>query len=634
MRLGVAWYPEQHPETGWAEDVRRMREGGLSLVRVGEFAWAWYEPARGRLDLAGLARAVDIAAEAGLEVIVGTPTSVPPVWLAEERPEILSVGPDGRRRQVGSRRHGCPTAPAYREESARITAALVDCFGHHEAVVAWQLDNEIGNHDSARCWCDACREAFAAWLEARYKTVDRLNAAWGTAFWSQAYPSFASVPLPVPTMTAHAPSLLLNHRRFASAQAIGFLKAQRALVAAGAPGRDILANEYFDDRFVDPRAAARVGGIAAIDAYPDGVRSVDEVELLHDLAVGHTGRAWVMEAQAGPINWTPTNPPVSPGQARWWGWLAAMHGHDAYLVFSWQPARSGQEQYHSGLLRHDGTPDRGYGEMRRLAAELAETPTAILVRPPARVAVTWDAEDAWAIEISPHRAGLTHADLVLPAYTALRRLGLEVDVVTPTVDLTGYAAVVTPALHLATPARLARLRAALNAGVLVVLGSRALVVNEEANRVPAPLPAGLAAQLGARVEEMLSQTLPLTVVAGDGSDLGPAGPWTDVLSEPEDGGEVLARYGGASYLDGAPAAVRRGTLVVAGFSAAEPWRRLLAELLGPILPLASMDEGELRFERDGAEVRLHAGLLRVDGVPDRPNAERVAADSSDVTEAG
>ena len=124
MRLGVCWYPEQWPETRWATDLAMMRDAGLELVRIGEFAWARYEPAREQWDWGWLDRVLDLVRDAGLEVVLGTPTATPPVWLAQERPEVLTQAPDGRRRQAGSRRHTCPTSSAYREESARVVAAL------------------------------------------------------------------------------------------------------------------------------------------------------------------------------------------------------------------------------------------------------------------------------------------------------------------------------------------------------------------------------------------------------------------------------------------------------------------------------------------------------------------------------
>jgi beta-galactosidase len=615
MRLGVCWYPEQHPEARWADDTRRMVDAGLELVRLGEFAWGALERRPGVIDSDWLARAIDTAGSSGLGVVLGTPTAVPPRWLVHQRPEIQLVDSGGTRRAAGSRRATCPTSPAFRAASATIVTALVERFGTHDAVVAWQLDNEPGNHDSARCWCDACELAFRTWVQARYGSLERLDEAWGTAFWSGQYGSWDEVELPRPSSTAQSPSLLLAHRRFASHQVVTGLQEQRAIVASGSPGRDVLVNLYWDDTFVDARAVHGVGGVAAIDAYPHGVEGPEAYAYLLDLARGSAGpggRAWVMEQQPGPINWTSRNPPVAPGQVRLWGWQAALHGIETSLYFSWRPTRSGQEQYHSGLLRHDGHDDRGLREAARLAHELREVAASaprILERPRARIAIAHDYEDAWAIEIDPHQAGLTHRALVQPVHSAIHRLGMDADVLRPGDDLSGYDTVVAPALHLMTPERVAWLRAAMGDGALVILGPRSLVKDVDDCWLEESLPGGLATTLGARVSEGLSQTMAVSVEPGDA----PAGPWTDVLEliDPTDPTvEILATYAGSSYLAGSPAAVRRGSLAYVGCSSVDAWTDILARLLGerglPVLPPSPTE----RFVRGDRIIALdHASLL-------------------------
>jgi len=623
VKLGVCWYPEQHPESRWADDVRRMAEAGLTLVRLGEFAWAALEPTPGQLDLGWLERAVTTATDAGLRVVLGTPSAAPPRWLIRSHPDIRLVDSDGTARAAGSRRMTCPTAPRYREASAGIVTALVERFGNHPGVVAWQLDNEPGNHDSARCWCAACETAFRAWVAARYGELARLNEAWGTAFWSGQYGSWDEVELPRRSSTVQSPSLLLAHRRFASHQVVDGLTEQRAIIAAGSPGRDILVNTYWDDTFVDARDVHEPAGIAAIDAYPHGVDGPEAYAYLLDLArgsAGPSGRAWVMEQQPGPINWTALNPPVPPGQVRVWGWQAALHGMEASLFFSWRPTRSGQEQYHSGLVRHDGSDDRGLVEAAILARELQAVAAAapeVLVRPRARVAILHAYEDAWAIEIDPHQAGLTHRSLVQPVHAALHRLGLDADILGPRDDLTDYAIVIAPALHLRTDARLERLRSAMSAGSLVILGPRSLVKDLDDCWLETPLPGGLAAALGGHVVEGLSQTLPVTVVPGEA----PAGPWTDVLEvdvaddDPEPV-EVLARYGGPSYLAGSIAALRRGDLAYVGASSVEAWTTILTPLLvSRGLPVLPAEVGVERFERGGRRIALDHVALTITGSP-------------------
>ena len=598
MRLGVCYYPEQWPESRWATDVAMMRDAGLELVRIGEFAWARYEPARERWDWQWLDRVVELVGEAGLEVVLGTPTAAPPIWLAQERPEVLTMQPDGQRRQVGSRRHTCPTSRAYREESERVVTALASRYGTSAAVTTWQVDNEPGNHDSTRCWCKECSVAFRRWLTDRYRTVDALNAAWGTVFWSQVWPSFEAVDLPRPTVTGHNPALELAHRRFASDQVVAALREQVEVLTRMSPGRRLLTNHYLGDAALDCRAAGRLTGLVGHDNYPHGATGPYDVGFRHDLCRGLADGAapWVVEQQPGPVNWTATNPPVPPGLVRLWGWQAALHGVDTLLFFRWRAGRFGQEQYHAGLLRHDASPDRGLHEAVQLAQELRNSPAGLLRRPAARIAVTYSYDDAWALEIDPHLTGLTHRELVLAAHEAAARCGEDVDVVDPERDLTGYAYVLAPALHLCTPGRVAALEAALDAGAIVVLGPRSLVKDGHDAWLDEPLPGGLAGRLGARVTDTLTE--PTGTVRVTPYDA-PAGPWTDVYDELADDVQVLATYTGG-WLTGRAAVVRRGGLVAAGFASADAWTALLAALLD----VEPAPAGVELFRREGAQVSI------------------------------
>lgn len=604
MRFGVCYYPEQWPEERWPVDIALMAELGLDLVRIGEFAWSTIEPERDRFDWHVLDRTIELVAEAGMKTVLGTPTATPPVWLMLERPDVLAVGPDGRRRAYGSRRHTCTTSAAYREESARVVNALVDRYGSSPDVVAWQVDNEPGNHDSAPCWCDECQVAFSAWLKDRFGTVDELNRQWGTAFWSQTYPSFDSVRLPVPTMTVHHPALRLAHAKFASDQSVAFCAAQFDIIRAGTPaGTEITTNLYCEDLAVDARALARLGGVASMDNYPHGVATPLDTAYLLDLhanAAGPDGSAWVMEQQVGPVNWTSENPQVPDGQVRVWLWQAALHGYDAILYFRWRAARFGQEQYHSGVLRHDGEPRRVVDELKGAMAEIHDAGD---VAPRPKVALLHSYKDAWALAINPHRSGLTHRQILHEVYVAARRLGFDVAIVDSTHDLTGYDLVLAPGLQITTPERVAALATAVDAGTTVVLGARSLVMDRENAWTDLPLPGGLADRLGTRVVNTLSQTGPVTVAPWGTA----AGWWTDVLAE-ADGVEVLARYDGGTYLDGRPAAVRDGDLIYAGFSDRASWLSLLAELTDR----RPHPEHQEVFERDGVTWTIDHERLTVE----------------------
>lgn len=618
--FGVCWYPEQWPTHRWAADLAMMADLGLEIVRLGEFAWSWYEPRRGAFDWAGLDAVITACADTGLGVVLGTPTATPPVWLVRERPEVLSVGPDGRRRAPGSRRHTCPTSLAYREEADRIVTALGQRYGEHPAVVAWQIDNEPGNHDSARCWCEACQQAFGDWVAARYGTVGALNQAWGTAFWSGTYASFDEVALPVPTVTAQNPALELAHWRFASDQVVAGLAGQRAVLAERSPGRATVTNLYLDDRAVDQFDVARLHGIAAVDNYPHGVDGPQVVAALLDRARAG-GRAWVMEQQPGRINWTAVNPEVPPGQVRVWGWQALLHGTDVLAFFRWRAARAGQEQYHSGLLGHDASPGPAYEEVARLIEEVRAVDREVLRRPPAEVALVSAFDDVFAVDTEPHVTGLQHRDLVTAAHEAAARLGFEVDVVPPDVDLTGYRLVLAPALHLAVPGRVARLRAAAAGGGVVVLGPRSLVRDIDSVWVDQPVPAGVAAALGAAVEDAGSTARwpgpgaafdwagPLVGVRGHDEPVA-AGRWAEILSVSADDVEVMAEYVD-TWRAGRPAAVRRGRWAYVGCGAHEVWLAVLAHITGREVG----PRGVETFDRPAGRVELDHRALSMTVTP-------------------
>ena len=606
MRLGVSWYPEHVDSSRWDTDAARMRATGLELVRIAEFAWACFEPARGQFEWAWLDEAIETLGRHGLSVVMSTPTATPPVWLCHQRPDILGVRPDGSSWPIGTRRHTSFSSSAYREESQRITHALVDRYGKHPAVVAWQLDNEPGNRDTARCWSPEAESRFQTWLEAQFGTIDALNDAWGTAFWSTAYPSFDAVRLPRPGPERQSPSIELSHRRFAQIEMASFIDEQAQIVRTGAPGRDVMTNHHLSGLDADARLQGGLTELISHNCYPQFLAEPLEVSYVHELcrsAAGPSRRAWVMEHQPGPVNWLALNPAVAPGQIRLWMWQAALHGIEAFVFFTWRMARTGQEQYHSALRTHDDEESRGGAEARATAPEL-RTHVALFARPRARVALLHGYDDAYAIEVDPHRQGFRVRDLQLAAFAAARRLGHEVDVVDESDDWSAYEVVLGVGLHLPDAAREERLRAAVGRGQIVVVGPRSLVRDRHHASTCQPLPTGLVDLAGARIDEAFSQINEgaQTVTTYGGV---PAGVWTESLRVTSPGVEVLAAYGGPGHLAGAPAAVRRGGLVLVGFTSQDAWTGLLQGLLG------GTDHGRdvEVFERDGQRIVLDfAGL--------------------------
>lgn len=565
MRLGVCYYPEHWPESWWADDARRMAEMGLTRVRIGEFAWSRIEPRPGEYDWDWLDRAVETLHGAGLGIIMGTPTATPPKWVVDRMPDMIAHDVDGRPRGFGSRRHYCFSHQGYRAEAARIVTAMAERYGDHPAVVAWQTDNEYGCHDSAVSYSPAARDAFRYWLAARYGEVSALNRAWGNVFWSMEYRSFAEIDLPNLTVTEANPAHWLDFRRFSSDQVVTFNRMQVEILRDASPGRDIVHNFMGFFTQFDHHAVGDDLDVASWDSYPLGFLEQfwfseeekqtylrqghpDIAAFHHDLYRGcqREGRWWVMEQQPGPVNWARFNPAPLPGMVRLWTLEAMAHGAELVSYFRWRQAPFAQEQMHAGLLRPDHVDDVGAHEARQAVKDIAAI--GAVGAPPRSVALLFDYQSDWATDIQPQGKGFSALRAAFEYYSALRQSGLDVDIVAPESDLSGYSMVVIPCMPIIPDGLVDRLRSF--AGP-VLIGPRSGSKTADFS-IPANLPPG-----------DLQSLLPIKVVRveslRDGVSLDGDGfavhRWFEMVesdSAPEitlkDGRAVLYRHGAVRYL--------------------------------------------------------------------------------------
>jgi beta-galactosidase len=500
--LGTCYYPEHWPETMWGDDARRMADLGLTWVRIGEFAWSELEPSPGDLRFEWLDRAIETLGAQGLRVVLGTPTATPPRWMLDRHPDMLAVDADGRPRKFGSRRHYCFSHPGFFEESCRVTSLLTQRYGQNPHVAAWQTDNEYGCHDTILSYSGAAHRAFQDWCAQRYQSPDALNRAWGNVFWSMIYDDFSQIELPNLTVTEPNPAHVLAFRRFSSDQVARFNRAQVQIIRAQS---NVPITHNYMGRITD-FDHFKVGAdldIASWDSYPLGFLEdragrpeedqrayarqgdPDFQAFHHDLyrAVGRDGRWWVMEQQPGPVNWAPYNPAPLPGMVRLWTWEAFAHGAEAVCYFRWRQAPMAQEQMHAGLLRPDNAAAPGFAEAQQVAAEIAETPDVAAAK--AQVGLIFDYEADWMWAIQPHAKGASYFDLVFDHYRALRRAGLDIDILTPDpAAVDGYSLILAPGLmHVRDDLRDALLRC----DAQVLFGPRTAARDADF-RIPVPLP--------------------------------------------------------------------------------------------------------------------------------------------------
>lgn len=575
VTIGVCYYPEHWPEAVWAEDARRMREAGISRVRIGEFAWSRLEPSQGKYDFGWLARALDVLHGEGLGVILGTPTATPPKWLVDAMPDMLPVDRHGRPRGFGSRRHYCFSHAGYRRECARIVRALAERFGEHPAIIAWQTDNEYGCHNTVLSWSDEARLGFRHWLKDRYGSIAALNDAWGNVFWSMEYRDFEEIDLPSATVTEANPAHRADFHRYSSDQVAAFNRVQVEIIRALSPGRDVLHNfmTFFLD--FDHHETMKDLDIATWDSYPLGSLDVfpmpaerkaafartgdpDLQAFHHDLYRGAgRGRFWVMEQQPGPVNWADYNPDAAPGLVRLWGLEGFAHGAETISYFRWRQAPFAQEQFHAGLNLPDGSPDRAYHEVKQLSADLAALGT-LGKAAPARAALVFSYEASWFLRVQPQGRNFSYVEQAFAMYRALRRLGLDIDIVGPEADLSSYALVLVPSMPF-VPERLA---AELVRCPGMVLAGPRTGSRTASHRIPGNLaPGPLADFLGVRVTRVESYRPHSAVPVRYENEVFHFDRWrefvepgadTEVLAKTEDGQPAFTRKGRAHYLAGSP----------------------------------------------------------------------------------
>jgi len=577
LALGACYYPEHWSESLWADDYRRMRELGLSIIRVGEFAWSIFEPTEGEFSFSLFDRALDLAHEHGLRVILGTPTATPPAWLTHRYPEALNVSRAGVQYQHGQRRHYNYNARIFRDLSARVVTALAEHYKDHPAIVGWQIDNEI-NCEVNVFYAEADHVAFRSWLKDRHGNLEELNQAWGTVFWSQTYTDWEQVHLTRPTVSdSPNPHQALDEKRFFSASAISFVKLQAEIIRRLAPRHWITTNGLFG-HLDSHRLAEEALNFISYDSYPnfstiwpdEGAEPLLDRKWSWNLSVIRdiSPRFCVMEQQSGPNGWVNrmAAPSPRPGQMRLWTYQSVAHGADAVLYFRWRTATMGTEIYWHGINDYHNQPNRRVAEVRRIGGEFnAIGPIVAGSEFQADVAILKDYDNDWDGELDMWHGPLERASAAA-WYKALQYRHVPTNVIylgesTTADDLRHYKAVIY-----AHPAIMDKRAAALlgdyvHQGGTLILGCRSGYKDRRGHCPMQPSPGPLADLCGVRVDDFtligLHQEAPtLAWEAGIDAMTTTADGFNDILfpSSPETA--VVARYQGCYYA-GAAALTRK-----------------------------------------------------------------------------
>lgn len=490
-----------------ARDLEMMQKARINTVTLGVFSWSTLEPEEGVFRLEWLKEMVDNLYAHGIRVILATPSGARPRWLAEKYPEVLRVRENRVRSLYGERHNHCYTSPVYRQKVRIINQKLAQTFKDHPAVILWHISNEY----SGECHCPLCQTAFRRWLKQRYQTIDALNHAWWTTFWSHTYTSFEQVESPSTLGDSGLHGLSLDWMRFVTAQTTDFMCEEiRALRQAGAT-QPVTTNFMEDYIGLNYYELAREIDVVSWDSYPlwryqSDSRTALNTGMQHDMMRTMKHAPFLlMESSPSSLNWQPVSKLKKPGLLLNASLHAVAHGADSVQYFQIRQGRGGFEKFHGAVIDHYG------GEDTRVFREATQTGQALQAlacvtgsQVSAQAAVLWDTESRWAMERArgPRNEGLFYHEAVFKSYQSLRKCGLNVDLVQVEQPLDGYRLVVVPMLYMFRAGIEERLRQFVQNGGTLVMTYWSGIVNESDLCHLGGTPHGLTDLLGLRSEEI------------------------------------------------------------------------------------------------------------------------------------
>ena len=470
---GAYYYPEHWEESQWERDLKQMHELGFEFTHFAEFAWAQLEPQEGVYDFSWLDRAVALAAKYDLKVVMCTSTATPPVWLSRKYPEILLKSEDGTVQDHGARQHASFASPVYRKLAYRMIEELARHYGNDSRIIGWQLDNEPAVQFD---YNQAAEEAFREFLKEKYHhNIQELNAAWGTAFWSEVYSQFEEITLPKTAQMFMNHHQILDYRRFAAKQTNDFLNEQCRLI------KKYAKNQWVTTNYIPDYDKGHIGGSKDLDfvsytrymVYGDNegigrrgyrVGNPLRIAMANDFFRPVNGTYGVMELQPGQVNWGSINPQPLPGAVRLWLWSVFAGGSDFICTYRYRQPLYGTEQYHYGIVGTDGvtvTPggreyEQFMKEIRSLRKDYRpkeDKPETYLKR---KTAILWNPENYWSIDRQKQNATWNTFAHVDKYYRTLKSYAAPVDFISEEKDFSQYPVMIVPAYQLADKELVAR----------------------------------------------------------------------------------------------------------------------------------------------------------------------------------
>lgn len=557
--FGGDYNPEQWSRQTWDEDMALFRQASVNTVTINVFAWALLQKSEQEYDFTGLDEIVHRHAQAGHHIIMATSTATVPAWLARKYPDVLRTDYHGVHKKFGKRHNFCPNSLIYRRYAMALVQRLAERYKDESAIVYWHIGNEF----EGECFCENCEKAFRTWLQEKYQTMEALNSAWNTAFWSHSFYDWEEIVLPNDlgdgeTGLAFMSAIKLDYARFNSDAQLACYKAERDIIHSIIPNARCTTNLMGTYRTMDYFRWAREMDIVSWDCYPGYREPWSMTAMTHDLMRGlKDGPFLLMEQAPSQQNWQPYNTLKQPGEIRAQSYQSIAHGADSVLFFQMRQSVGGCEKFHSALISHSGRNDtRVFQELSNLGGELkklGEKTVGSTNRGQAAIIFDWDSYQALEMCIGPNR-DLRYVPEVWRFYDALYRRHIPVDFLPAdagTDSLASYPLVLCPVLYMLQDNTRDQLEDYVRQGGTLVTGYMSGMADSNDRIYTGGYPGPLREMCGIWIDERDAlppdESRKLTI---DGNDSYNCGLLCDLICA--EGAQVKARYASGFYA-GTPA---------------------------------------------------------------------------------
>lgn len=601
LLYGAAYYDEYMPCDRLARDVEMMKEAGINVVRIAESTWSTCEPQEGVFDFSHVDRVLDAMEEAGISVIVGTPTYAVPTWMVKSYPDVLATTAKGRG-IYGPRQIMDITHPVYLFYAERVIRRLMERTAKRRCVIGFQIDNETKYYGTAG---KNVQEGFVKYLREKFgDDLEAMNRAFGLDYWSNRVNAWEDFPDVRGTING---SLGAEFEKYQRTLVDRFLEWQASIVREYAREDQFITHNFdFDWKGhsygvqpeVNHRRASSCLTIAGVDIYHPTQEDLtgEEIAFGGDLIRSLKHDNYLVletEAQGFPA-WTPHR-----GQLRLQAYSHLASGANSVMYWHWHSIHNACETYWKGILSHDFAKNAVYreaagigGEFERIGDHLVnlkkKNRIALLVSNEALTGLKW-----FPIGTSKEcREQVDYNDVVRWIYDRLYRMNAECDIIFPEEErLEDYDLIAVPALYAAKDELLERLNAYTAQGGTLLATFKTGFTDENLKVSTEVQPRILGRSMGVGYHQF---TYPRETWITDETFRLPrearrARAFMELL-EPEEGTQVLASYDHYNWKDYAAVTAHawgKGTAIYVGCMTSD---ELLDEILRYALEKAGLDQ--------------------------------------------